>query len=143
MGIFAIFATRNDHIPEIERQHRVIKERAHACRSTLLFEVLPRLLLIEMVNNCALWINMFPAKGGISNVSPRTLMIGIKLYYSKNYRLSFGSYVQFHDEPSPTNSTTARTIGALTLGPTRNLQGGYLGRQEDYKTQLDTLANAD
>ena len=54
MGIHANFATRNEHVPEIERQHRVIKERARACRSTLPFEVLPKLLLVEMVNNCAL-----------------------------------------------------------------------------------------
>ena len=68
---------------------------------------------------------MFPFKGGISNVSLRTLMTGIKSYYSKHCRLSFGSYVQVHDDPSPTNSPTARTIGAITLGPTGNLQGGY------------------
>ena len=39
--------------------------------------------------------------------------------------MPFGSYVQVHDNPSPTNSPTARTIGAITLGPTGNLQGGY------------------
>ena len=82
MGIHANFATRNEHVPEIERQPRVIKERARACRPTLLFEVLPKLLLVEMVNNCALWINMFPAKGGIPNISPRTLMTGIKIDHS-------------------------------------------------------------
>ena len=68
---------------------------------------------------------MFPAKGGIPNVSPRTLITGIKLDYSKHCRLPFGSYVQVHDEPSPTNSPTARTFGAITLGLTGNLQGGY------------------
>ena len=124
MGIYANFATPNEHVPEIERQHHVIKERARACRSTLTFEVLPWLLLVEMVNNCALWINMFPAKGGISNVSPRTLMTVIKLDYSKHCRFPFGSYFQVHDEPSPTNSPTARTVGAITLGPTGNFQGG-------------------
>ena len=72
MGIIANFATRNEYVPEIERQHRVIKERARACRSTLPFEVLPQLPLVEMVNNCALWINMFPEKGGVTNVSTRT-----------------------------------------------------------------------
>ena len=112
-------------MPGIERQHRVIKERARACRHTLPFEVLPRLLLVEMVNNFALWINMFPAKGGITNASPRTLMTGIKLDYNKHCRLTLGSYVQVHEEPSLTNSPTARTIGAITLGPTGNLQGGY------------------
>ena len=125
MGIYANFATRNEHLPEIEGQHRVIKEQARACRSTLPFEVLPRLILVEMVNNCALWINMFPAKGGICNVSPRNLMTVIKLDYSKHCRLPFRSYVQVHDEPSPTNSPTERTVGAITLGPTGNLQGGY------------------
>ena len=52
-------------------------------------------------------------------------MNGIKLDYSKHCRFSFGSYVQVHDEPIPTNSPTARTVGAITLGPTGNLQGGY------------------
>ena len=52
-------------------------------------------------------------------------MTGIKLDYSKHCRLPFGSYVQVHDEPSPTNSSTARTVGAITLGPTGNLQWGY------------------
>ena len=78
-----------------------------------------------MVNNCVLWINVFPAKGGIPNVSPRTLMTVIKLDYSKYFRFPFGSYVQVHDKTSPTNSPTARTVGAITLGPTGNLQGGY------------------
>ena len=68
---------------------------------------------------------MFPAKGGISNVSPMTLMNGIKLDYGKHCCLPFRSYVQVYDDPSPTNSPTARTIGAITLGPTGNLQGGY------------------
>ena len=68
---------------------------------------------------------MFPAKGGISNAIPRTLMTGIKLDYSKHCRLPFVSYVQVQDEPSPKNSPAARTVGAITLGPTGNLQGGY------------------
>ena len=58
MGNHATFTTCNEHVPEIERQHRVIKERALPCCSILLFEVLPKLLLVEMVNNCALWINI-------------------------------------------------------------------------------------
>ena len=68
---------------------------------------------------------MFPAKGGISNVSLKILMTKINLDYSKHFRLPFRSYIQVHDEPSPTNSPTARTVGAITLGPTSNLQDGY------------------
>ena len=79
LGINPNFSTRNEHVPKIERQHRVIKERARACHNSLPFKVLPRLMLLEMVNNCALWLNMFPPKGGIGSVSPRTLITGIKL----------------------------------------------------------------
>ena len=54
LGINPNFATRNEHVPEIERQHRVINERARACQHYLPFKVLPRLMLMEMVNNCVL-----------------------------------------------------------------------------------------
>ena len=68
---------------------------------------------------------MFPAKGGPTNVSLRTLMTGIKLDYNKHCSLPFKSYVQVHNEPSPINSPTARTMGEITLDPTGNLPGGY------------------
>ena len=119
------FATRNEHVPEIERQHCVIKERARVCRHSLPLKVLQRIMLVEMVKNCALWLNMFPSKGGIGSVSPRTLITGIKLDYKKHCQLPFGYYVQVHEEPTPTNSPEAQTIGAITLRPTGNLQGGY------------------
>ena len=123
LGINTNFDTRNDHVPEIERQHRVIKERARACRHALYFKVLPQLMLVEMVNNCALWLNMFLPKVRIGSVSPITLMTGIKLDNKKHCQLTFGYYVQLHKEPTPTNSPAARTIGEIALGPTGNLQG--------------------
>ena len=64
-GINPNFDTRNEHVPEIKWQHRVIKERAQVFLHSLPFKVLPRLMLVEMVNNCALWLNIFPPKGGI------------------------------------------------------------------------------
>ena len=62
LGINPNFATRNEHVPEIERQHRIIKEHARVCRHALTFKVLLRLMLVEMVKNYALWLNMFPQK---------------------------------------------------------------------------------
>ena len=47
LGINPNFATQNEHVPEIERQHRLIKECACACRHALPFKVLPRLMLVE------------------------------------------------------------------------------------------------
>jgi hypothetical protein len=37
--------------------------------------------------------------------------------------LPFGAYTQVHEDMEVTNSMLSRTIGALYLGPTRNIQG--------------------
>ena len=50
---------------------------------------------------------------------------GDKVGLQETLTITFGSYVQVHEEPTPTNLPEARTIGAITLGPTGNLQGGY------------------
>ena len=44
--------------------------------------------------------------------------------YHRHCRLEFGEYVQTHKEHD--NSLDPRTIGALALRPTGNVQGGYL-----------------
>ena len=67
---------------------------------------------------------MFPRKGGISKtMSPRTLLTGLTMNYNRHCRLEFGEYVQTHEEHD--NSLNPRTIGALALRPTGNVQGGY------------------
>ena len=38
LGINHNFATRNKNVPKVERQHRVIKERAQACRHVFPFQ---------------------------------------------------------------------------------------------------------
>ena len=70
------------------------------------------------------WLNMFPQKGGISQtMSPRTLLTGLTMNYNRHCRLEFGEYVQTHEEHD--NLLNPRTIGALALRPTGNVQGGY------------------
>ena len=118
-------AYENNHVPEIERQIRVLKERTRACSHSLPFTHPPRLILIDMMHNAALWVNVFPPKGGVSTISPRSLTTGIKFDYAKHCQLSFGSYAQVHEENQPTNNQQPRTIGTIFLGPTGNLQGGY------------------
>jgi hypothetical protein len=118
--------TANEHVPKIEGQIRVIKERVRATRHTLSFKVIPLTMLIELIYSSTLWINAFPLKGGVSStLSARNIMTGIQFDYQKHCRLQFGSYVQAHQEPSPTNTQAARTVGAIYLGPTGNIQGSY------------------
>ena len=126
MGVLLNTASASEHVPKIERQHRVIKERARAFRNSLPFKMIPKIMITEMIYNCVLWINTFPPKGGVSaSISPHTLLTGVKFDYNCHCKLAFGAYAQVHEETFSTNSQQARTMGAICLGPSGNLQGGY------------------
>ena len=71
------------------------------------------------------WINSLPSKLGILNISSRFLITGKELDYNIHCKFPFGSYVQTHEDNSPVNSHKYRTIGAIALGPSANIQGGY------------------
>ena len=83
-------------------------------------------MLRELVCYVVSWLNNFPPQGGVSNtLSPRAIITGVQLDYTKHCRLEFGEYTQVHEEKQPTNSLKPRTTGALALGSTYNLQKGY------------------
>jgi hypothetical protein len=115
-----------EHVPEIERQIRVIKERARAIRSTLPFKRMPNRMIVELINFVVLWLNAFPPSSGISKTySPRTIMTGTTLDYNKHFKLPFGAYVETHEMNTPTNTMKERTRTAICLGPTANFQVSY------------------
>jgi len=125
-GIMLNTTAASEHVPKIERQIRVIKERVRATRHTLPFKVIPLPMLIESIYSSPLWINAFPPKGGVSQtLSPRNIMTGVQFDYKKHCQLPFGTYVQGHQEPSPSNSQVSRTVGAICLGPKGNRQGSF------------------
>ena len=69
-------------------------------------------------------LNYFPVKGGVSDqYSPKAIMSG-KVIQFKQYCLPFGTYCQIHEEDGPRNSLLAHTQGAISLGPSKNIQGG-------------------
>ncbi len=55
-----------EHVGEIEQRIQVIKERARGTMNTLLFFQLPRLMIIELMHFCVVWMNTFPVKLGVS-----------------------------------------------------------------------------
>ena len=124
MGIQLNTVSNDEHVPEIERQIQTLKEQTRAIYCTLPFHKIPHHLIIEMLYAANYWLNMFPRKGGISKtMSLRTLLTGLTMNYNRHCRLEFGEYVQTHEEHD--NSLNPRTIGALALRPTGNVQGGY------------------
>ena len=113
----------NEHEPFIERRIRVIKERVRALRYTLPFRNLPKKMVANMVLYVTKLLNFFPAKNGLSDtLSPKAIVTGEHLNY-KHYNLPFGSYCQVHEETHPRNNMAARTLGAISLGSSGNMQG--------------------
>jgi hypothetical protein len=82
--------------------------------------------MIHIVLNAIKMLNFFPTKGGISDIlSPKTIMSRETLNYKKHLSLQVGQYCQVHEEDTPRNSQSPRTKGAISLGSSGNLQGGY------------------
>lgn len=78
-GILLDETTTNDHIPEIERLIRTIKEIHRGRVNTLPSNIirLPKLLKSYSVLQSVMWINISPRKGGGSNtISRRGLIKG-------------------------------------------------------------------
>jgi hypothetical protein len=114
----------DEHVPEIERRIRTVKERTRCIYNTLPFQQIPPRMIIEMVYASNFWLNSFPPDDGISDVlSPRAIVAGMELNFTKHCQLEFGTYVQTHEEHD--NSMATRTTGAIALRPTGNSQGGY------------------
>jgi hypothetical protein len=87
---------------------------------------MPKLLKIHIVFHAVKLLNFFPTKGGIlDTLSPKTIMSGETLDYKKHLRLQIGQYCQAHEEDTPGNSQHPRTKGAISLGQSGNLQGGF------------------
>ena len=114
----------NEHVPDIERYIRTIKDSTRSTYNMLPFTRLPRIMVIQLVKNAVFWLNSFPSKDGVSSRhSPRRIMVGYEISYTKHVKIPFGAYVQTHESHS--NDMSQRTMGAICLGPTGNQQGGH------------------
>ena len=62
-------------------------------------------------------------KSGISDhMSHMTIVEGVKLDYNKYFKVNSGEHAQTFEGSD--NTMKVRTIGAIALGPSGNLQGG-------------------
>ncbi len=55
-----------EHVGEIERKIRVVKERVRCMTSILPYNILPKIMVIELMHFCIMWMNSFLIKSGIS-----------------------------------------------------------------------------
>jgi hypothetical protein len=130
-------ANAQEHVPEIERSHQVIKERARAMFHRLPYQALPKLALKILVLDSTMKLNFFPPKGGISStLSPRMILHKVNLDYTKHCAIHFGSYVQALDDPPPAkkNTLAPRAIDGFYIRYQDSSQGGH--QILDLRTQL-------
>ena len=119
-------ASAQEHVPEAERNNRVLKERIRAAFHSVPFKALPIPMLRNMCMEAARKLNFFPAAGGISKYfSPREILHQRKLDYTKQCLIPMFSYVLANEEDEPYNSLKSRRLECIFLRPADNIQGGH------------------
>jgi hypothetical protein len=113
-----------DHMPEIERAIRTVKETVRATIHGLPYHCLPRAMVKILVSMAIRVNNMLPHADGISDtMSPATIITGLPKPDFNTLTLEFGSYVQVDDGTS--TNTKSRTLGAIATNPTGNSSGDH------------------
>jgi hypothetical protein len=99
INVIANITARDEHVPEVERVIRTLKERVRSTLTVMPFKRIPNQMIVEFIYGCIFWLTSFPPTDGVSsNISPHTLMTGLKVDFHKHCQLKFGDYVQTHDE---------------------------------------------
>ena len=113
-----------EHVPEIERRIRTIKERVQATTSHFPFNAVPKLVLIQTVYTICLWLNaVWSPSGKYRGLSPQDIVTGRGVDYNKDCRADLGGYVEARPDKVVTNDNTPRTHACIALGPSGNRQG--------------------
>ena len=66
IGIDVNIVSASEHVPEIGRYTRNVKERISAIYNSLPFNKFPIRIIIEMVRVSVYWLNAFPRHSGVS-----------------------------------------------------------------------------
>ena len=99
MGVTLIEASWDEHMGDIERFIRTVKERMWAIYNTLPFHKVPTRLVVEMAKACVFWLNSLPPHSSFGNeLSPCTIVTGQELDFKRHCHFQFREYVQTHEE---------------------------------------------
>lgn len=117
-----------EHVAEIERGIRTIKERARCTVSELPFawKCLHRQVIIHLIYHTVKWLNVVPAKDGISEkFSPREIVLQRRIDVAKDAPFQFGTYLEASNDDELTNTMKPRTDGGIFLGTSNNIQRSH------------------
>ena len=119
---------KDDHVPEVERSIRTVKERHRVCLHGLPYKRIPAIMIIAAVTRANASLNQLPrvdSKVMPKNVSVRQAVLGLPDPSYEELALPFGQYCQVYEDPDPPNTTAPRTLGAIALHATGNAQGAH------------------
>ena len=120
------FANPLEHVPEAERNIRVIKEQVRAQYHRLHYQHLTRNMVKYMTMDATKKLNFIPARHGISQYySPRMILHQQNLQYDHHGQHAIGKYVMGHDKPHITNTNAARALDCIYLRYNSSHQGGH------------------
>jgi hypothetical protein len=124
LGVALNETARDEHVGDIERFIRMLKEQMRAIYNTLPFRNMQPRIVIEMAKHAIYWLNSFPHPNGVSeHLSPRTIITRQMVDFNHHCKFKFGEYVQMHEQHD--NSMAPCTVGALAMRPTGNAQSNY------------------
>ena len=126
LGVFLNLTSQDEHQPHVERFIRTIKEKCRMCLSLTPFTKLTKRLVIELVYCQTYWYNFTIPSDYISDrLGPGTIVLGRTYDYNNilGPGTLFGEYVQTHEDTD--NTMRERTVGAITLRPSGNIQGSF------------------
>lgn len=114
------------HVSNIERHIRIVKERLRSIECGLPFKC-PLRLVPGMVHFVVSRLNLFTASEQKDGISPKESYTGVKPDYNKDVRgIAFGTYVQAHEDfDTLTNLPRERTRGCIALYPKGNAGGAW------------------
>ena len=96
-------SSKEEHVPEVEHQNRVIKERARGIIQTLPYRYIPKKMKLVLIQYIVFWLNLIPKDG--QEYSPKEIICGEqKIDYKVLCKIPFGAYVQVHDDLEVTST---------------------------------------
>ena len=116
--------TTNEHVKEVERSIRTIKDMLRATAHGMPYKRLPKQIVKGLVAYSVQNLNLFPYANGISqDMSPSMIVHGTPAPDYNMFKLEFGTYALITNKT--TNTPRARAYGAIALHPTGNSDGSY------------------
>ena len=90
----------NEHVDDVERKIRVVKECTRAIIWSMSFNFIPELIRIHIVLFVGKMLHCFPSNGGLPLYKPKRIMLGETIDYN-SVAMGCGHYCQIHEKNQP------------------------------------------